>query len=218
MMKFITRRKLDTGDTEQDFLVLVGDEIPMIYAYKKNTSDWVYHSKRGVWSLQLSAEGGLGDAGLDERELLRNFEYEAHGWWLWSSWFIFGLALLITKRYTKKHWTVMHYLHAFLGYFVMVVTIIYTLKVTDWEPTKSTHHVLGTTCLFLTIIGTISGSVTAGTMKAYNGDKAWSAKERVEKVAKFHRIIGYVMLFIGNMAAASGIGYYFGNVMNGDSL
>ena len=37
-MKFVTRRKLDTGDSEQDFLVRLGEKMPMIYGYKKGTS------------------------------------------------------------------------------------------------------------------------------------------------------------------------------------
>ena len=106
--------------------------MPMIYSYKKGTTDWVYHDERGVWSLKINQDGSSGDAGLDEKELLRNFDYEEHGWWLWSTWFFVGLALLITKRYAKKHWLVMHYLHALLGYFTLIVTIVFAAKQTRW--------------------------------------------------------------------------------------
>jgi len=34
-MTFVTRRKLDTGDLSQDFVVPLDKAIPMIYAYKK---------------------------------------------------------------------------------------------------------------------------------------------------------------------------------------
>jgi len=216
-MTFVTRRKLDTGDSEQDFLVRFGEELPMIYSYKKGTSNWVKHDEYGVWSLKVDASGGVGDAGLDESELLRNYEFEAHGWWLWSSWFVVGLLLLVTKRYAKKHWNVMHFLHSFLGYFVLVVTIVYSAKLIHWNFTEGLHHAFGTIHLFLTVLGCVSGTATALVMRAYNGDKPWSEKERVEKIAKIHRWAGYVMLLVGNVTCATGIGYYFGHVMNEDS-
>mmetsp|Transcript_31372 Transcript_31372/g.38912 ORF Transcript_31372/g.38912 Transcript_31372/m.38912 type:complete len:187 (+) Transcript_31372:791-1351(+) len=53
-------------------------------------------------------------------------------------------------------------------------------------------------------------------MRMYNGDKAWTEKERVTVVAKIHRIFGYVMLMIGAAASSSGIGHYFGGKLNGD--
>ena len=56
-MKFVTRRKLDTGDSEQDFLVRLGEDIPMIYSYKKGTSNWVKHDEFGVWSLKIEQDG-----------------------------------------------------------------------------------------------------------------------------------------------------------------
>ena len=78
-MKFVTRRKLDTGDSEQDFLVQLGQKMPMIYGYKKGTSKWIKHDTYGVWSLQIEDTGGIEDAELDESELLRNYDYEEHG-------------------------------------------------------------------------------------------------------------------------------------------
>lgn len=150
----------------------------MIWSYKKGTADWIKHDEYGVWSLKIE-ETGVKDGGLDETELLRNLDYEEHGWWLWSSWFIVGMLLLITKRYAKKHWTAMHYLHALLGYFVLIVTIIFASKQIQWMFMDNLHNALGTICLFFTILGSLSGTFTAATMRFYNGDKAWVEKERV---------------------------------------
>ena len=58
-MKFVTRRKLDTGDSEQDFLVKLGEEMPMIYGYKKGTSVWTKHDTYGIWSLKIEEDGGV---------------------------------------------------------------------------------------------------------------------------------------------------------------
>ena len=103
-MTFVTRRLLDTGDTEQDFLVKLNVDQPMMYAYRKGDSNWKVHDFRTFWSLNIQDVGGkvrIADAGLDVTELLRNYEYEAHGWWMWGSWYIFGILLLATKRYGK---------------------------------------------------------------------------------------------------------------------
>ena len=135
---------------------------------------------------------------------------------MWVAWYIVGMLLLITKRYVKKPWKFNHLLHAILGYFTLIVTIVFSLKVTEWDPFKTTHNAMGTATLFITIFGSISGIATAVTMQAYNGDKPWTKKERVEKVAKIHRIAGYTMLFIGNGTIASGLGYYYGKIMEGD--
>jgi len=76
----------------------------------------------------------------------------------------------------------MHYLHALLGYFVMVVTIVFAAKLINkngWNFTENIHNGLGTFTLFFTILGSLTGSITAGVMRIYNGDKEWSKKERV---------------------------------------
>ena len=50
---------------------------------------------------------------------------------------------------------------------------------------------------------------TAATMKAYKGDKPWTEKQRVERIAKIHRIFGYIMLFLGNWGIWSGLSDYY---------
>ena len=128
---------------------------------------------------------------------------------MWGAWFIVGMLLLITKRYTKKNWHFFHYLHAFLGYFTLAVTIVFALRVTTWAPFETIHNGLGSLSVVMAIIVSLTGSLTAATMRFYNGDKAWSEKERVRKIAKIHRIFGYLMLFIGNASIMTGISHYF---------
>ena len=103
-------------------------------------------------------------------------------------------------------------MHCLLGYFVLVVTIVFSAKLMEWE-FEGPHHVLGTICLFFTILGSVSGSATAGVMRVYNGDKPWSEKERVERVAKIHRWFGYIMLLVGNVTCMTGVGHYFEDVL-----
>ena len=194
----------------------LGAEMPMIYGYKKGTSNWTKHDTYGVWSLKIEDRGVL-DGGLDLSELRRNSDYEEHGLWLWCSWFIVGMLLLVTKRYTKKFWHINHYLHAALGYFVCAVTIIFAAKLQDWEFTDNLHNAFGTMTMFLTIMGTLSGTLTASVMKFYRGDKPWSEKERVEQIANIHRKFGYVMLLVGNWTCFTGINHYYGDIVEDGS-
>lgn len=187
----------------------------MSYAYKKGSGKWVKHDERSVWTMRLDPSGRVTNGGLDLTELLRNEDYEEHGWWMWSAWYLVGL-LLLSRRYAKKHWTFVFYMHAFLGYFVLIVTVVFALRVIKWD-FSDIHNILGIVTLFVTVVGGLSGPATAGTMKMYNGDKPWAERERVERVAKFHRMAGYTMLFLGNVTAMTGIGHYFGDILQGDN-
>ena len=55
-----------------------------------------------------------------------------------------------------------------------------------------------------TIILCISGQVTYSIMGLYENDVPWSRKEKVTNWAKFHRYLGYVMLFLGNLTCGVG--------------
>lgn len=135
---------------------------------------------------------------------------------MWFAWFFVGLLLLITKRYAKKIWKVGHYLHAILGYFVLIVTIVFALSITNWGPLENIHNALGSLTVIITIIGSLSGTIAAATMRFYNGDKEWSKEERVQLVAKIHRYFGYLMLFIGNACIMTGAGHYYGDRLKND--
>ena len=136
---------------------------------------------------------------------------------MWGAWFVAGLLLLITKRYAKKTWNFSHIAHALLGFLVVSITMIFAFKVTSWAPFDGIHNALGTLTVICAILVGLSGSFTSGTQRFYNGDKPWSEKERAEKIAKIHRISGYIMLLIGNLCVMTGLGYYFNGRLQGDS-
>lgn len=135
---------------------------------------------------------------------------------MWIAWFIVGFLLLVTKRYAKKFAELVHILHALLGYFVLIVTIVFSMKVTKWDPTANPHTFLGTVSLFLTMLGSLSGIVTAIIGRAYTGDKDWAKKELMQKTGKVHRIAGYIMLFVCNVTVASGLFNYYHDINPSD--
>ena len=134
---------------------------------------------------------------------------------MWGSWFLIGLLLLITKRYAKKYSVIMHYLHAFLGYFVLVCTLIFAFKLQDWEFSHSPHNAMGTIMIFFTILVTISGSLAAALMRAASPEP-WTEKEKSMIVGKIHRFSAYIILLFGNLTVSSGMGHYFGDILDND--
>jgi len=188
----------------------------MCVGYKLGTSRYVKHDEWKIWSFKVTEKGEVAQPVIDVTEYLRSDKIEEHGWWMWSAWFVVGFLLLATKRYSKKNWVVMHYLHALLGGFVLVVTIIFALSVTTWAPFEELHNGIGSLCVVVTIFGSLSGSVTAAMMKFYDGDKPWIKEEKVQFIARVHRYSGYTMLFIGNASIMTGLGFYFGDRLEGD--
>ena len=151
----------------------------MCVGWKSGTSKFVQHDEWKIWSFKVTEKGEVAAPVINLTEFLRSDKIEQHGLWMWSAWFVVGLLLLITKRYAKKSWKPMHYLHALLGYFTLVVTIFFALRVTNWEPFEDLHNGIGSLCVIVTIFGSLTGTVTAGVMRAYNGDKPWVKEEKV---------------------------------------
>lgn len=123
VMEFTSRRKLDTGDSTQDFIIELDQEVAMSYAFKKGTKGFGKHETHGFWKLSISKEGSITEIYVDELALLRDDKIEAHGWVMWAAWFVCGILLLVTKRYAKKTWFFSHVAHAIIGLFVIVGTI-----------------------------------------------------------------------------------------------
>lgn len=168
----------------------------------------------------FSSSGIVTEGTLDLTDLRRNDFYESHGWWMWSAWMPIGLLLLATKRYGKGQWSCMHALHAVLGYFTLVVTLVWAFKIFDyfdWKLNTDLHSIAGLAAVILCVIVAISGSTTAGLQQFYK-EKEWTPKEKVTRVGKFHRYAGYLTLFIGNATAMTGVAHYYSEVVRDDSM
>ena len=112
----------------------------------------------------------------------------------------------------------MHLLHVLLGFFVLIVTVIFAMKVTKEGFFKEGgfHNTLGAVFVIITFIGAMTGSIAAGVQRFHSGQE-WTVTEKSEIVGKIHRYTGYLMLFLGNLTLASGIGHYYGDILQGDS-
>ena len=205
---------MDTG-SPKDFVVQTDQEIVMCFAYRTGSGDFIQHKERDIFSVKFSSAGGAAASSADLSEMRRNSFYEAHGWWMWTVWMPVGFLLLATKRYFKNRWSCMHFLHALLGFFCIVVTLVWVIKILDhfdWTVNSNIHSVAGVVMTFLALIVGLSGSTTAGMMQFYQ-PRDWNPHDRKTCVAKFHRISGYIALFCGNATAMSGITHYFGDIV-----
>ena len=68
MMTFVTRRKLDTGDSAQDYVFRLDTENVMCYAHKVGSSTFSHHDKWGLWSLKIDSTGEISEANINLTE------------------------------------------------------------------------------------------------------------------------------------------------------
>ena len=130
---------------------------------------------------------------------------------MWSAWTISGFLLLMTKRYTKTHWNLMHYMHALLGYYSTGITIAYAITVINYngELDMGPHNTSGLIVVILSVIATILGIASVMTKKFNKGREKWEQKELNVKISKMHRVLSYFLLFFSNIVNFTGVGKYF---------
>ena len=64
---FVSYRPLDTGDSAQDYLIQLGQEMDMVYGFRYRSSAWYRHDKRGWFSMKV--DESLGRLDVMEKEL-----------------------------------------------------------------------------------------------------------------------------------------------------
>ena len=214
--EFTTRRAIDTGDDKQDMLVELDKNMMMCYSFRTEGFELEKHEGIGRFTLNFQSDGQVsGKNGLDLPWL------SIHGWWMWAIWMPNGLLLLISKRYIQKYWKLMHYLHAIFGHIVLWITIRESINVYahhNWLWKFKLNTIPDNTVALLSILVCISGQYTQSMMDYYKGDKPWSKTEKITMIGKVHRIFGYIMLFIGNLACGLGTENYVVNFMHRPDL
>ena len=154
LWEIITRRPLDTGDS-QDAIIELDKELMMSYAFRTESAEFEKHDNVGHFTIQLKSDGQtFGETG--SRVML----IERHGWWMWAAWMPVGLLLLFSKRYNKKQWKAMHIVHALLGHFVLWVSVLQTFNLLihdNWQHKYRWDSIVNNLFILLTILMCISG-------------------------------------------------------------
>lgn len=55
----MTWRPLDTGDSEEDFLIPMNENINMVWSFRSDDADWRIHIRRGYFNVSL--DKGMGN-------------------------------------------------------------------------------------------------------------------------------------------------------------
>ena len=57
-MYFVTRRKLDTGDSGEDYLIQLDEEIDMVFGMRVRDSKWKNHDFKGQFRMTFASKYG----------------------------------------------------------------------------------------------------------------------------------------------------------------
>lgn len=57
-VSMVTYRPLDTGDSEQDFLIRLGSKMEMVYGFRYTSNQWNRHDRRGFFDMTITEELG----------------------------------------------------------------------------------------------------------------------------------------------------------------
>ena len=135
--------------------------------------------------------------------------FVTHGIVLYIAWFLFGFLILLSKRYVPAPFLGMHAVHALSGFVVLILTVVMclvTISKYGWIIKNDFHTILGTVVLALVFL-----VVFLGIARIQMGKKEptpWIAKDPAIKIAKAHKLSGYIILLAANVACLSGVMTY----------
>jgi hypothetical protein len=175
---FNTKRKLDTGDIREDFVIPVNEAFVVAWSHGElsDQGDLKYHSSNyDLFELKLSPGGRVIESQDIDLQAEKGVpELETHGWWMWGAWFWIGYFLLFSKRYMKSPWELFHYLHALTAYFATGVTFIMAYKAMahmDGPSLSEPHNIAGWLTCVLTLFATLTGMVNTAMRRVGKGEE-----------------------------------------------
>ena len=57
-VRITTKRPLDTGDIDEDYIIKLDEDIDMVWAFRFSDEIWKIHQMKGWWTLNLKKEHG----------------------------------------------------------------------------------------------------------------------------------------------------------------
>jgi len=135
-----------------------------------------------------------------------SINYVTHGIVLYVAWFTLGFILLLSKRYIAGPPKLMFAIHAIAGYGLLIVTAVMSFKMIDdydWYIVKDFHGIVGTIVLAGVFLVAVLGITRAITAK--REPTPWVEKDNWDKVGKLHKISGFLLLILAQIACLSGL-------------
>jgi hypothetical protein len=145
--------------------------------------------------------------------------FTIHGLLMWTSWFLIGLFMIITNRWFTYWTNKSNYIHAALGYTVVLLNLIavYTLATTKYgfkSLLEETHGILGLTCviglLFFAMTGTATFLLKRKLFLGASNDNRliWQTK-MVMRVRRVHKFLALFFWAFSLVIMSYGIFDYF---------
>ena len=221
-------RKLDTGDSTQDFLVPVGSGFTMCYGINYKQANFAQHQDYSSFPLYLTPEGKvlftLNPADSTGpivpatlTQAVTHKDYLTHGIVLYIAWFGFGFLLLLSKRYVAAPHFGMQIMHSLSGYAILILTVVMSLlmiKKYGWKIKNDLHTILGVIVLAAVFIAVLSGMARMSLGKSEPA--RWVPKDNAMRVGKVHKFVGFAILLLANVTCLTGVISYTRGILQND--
>ncbi|CDW77376.1 UNKNOWN [Stylonychia lemnae] len=204
-------RDLDTGDSAQDFNVIVGEPMNMINSCNVNTANLQKHTSKGPFTMFLNypepnnsantpaSIGNLTEGNITNVIFGADYDegafFRIHGWILWLTWGPLAMIQLTTTRYLKA----MSYgiqIHMITGILNLVCTLslgILAAKENQWVIGEHPHAKIGYTIIASIVFICLTGVIMR--LRIF---------KRV-RIYQIHKIFGYTFLVFAQIQIVLGV-------------
>lgn len=215
MIQFISKRPLDAtklphgAETEP---LKVNQTVDVIFAGLYNTFDSSYSKMPGhtkgkgfikTIAITIHQDGSITESGVSD-------VYFIHGILLWVAWGILGLLQLASNRYLKHYWKASMWIHRISGIIIWGTTVAMAMWVIvedNWKIKKGLHPALGLGILIAVSLPALGGILSRRT----SDHSRWNTASFL-KVKLGHKLFGYLILFVSQVALLLGcLSYSEGN-------
>jgi len=130
---------------------------------------------------------------------------------MWFAWTILGLAQIWTGRYLVHLWKWRLFFHSVLGGLSGFLTLAAAIIILTWNPLSwhfywdHVHNVAGIVCAVLGLLLVLGGIFALTMRRLVNND--WKTRQML-MMTKGHKIFGYFMVIVVQVAVVSGINRY----------
>jgi hypothetical protein len=174
------------------------------------------HSKYGNFELIFNGDGSVVDPKAPKDGKVREeaapkeyySDYAVHGVNMYFTWFGMALISFVSKRYFKTFWCITDLLHILSGLVMLMLTLWTTILMIDKIGLdKGFHSIMGLIITFLCILLGINGIIVSISAR-FGQQPDWTPHERSRKIARIHRWLGGITIFMAGITITLGLFVY----------
>jgi len=121
--------------------------------------------------------------------------YLLHAIFTWLPWTVLCLAMFITNRWFAHVSDKMQYIHAFLGWLVMILTLafVFLLFVFEGWDVDDLHQIIGFSVTVVSVYMVGNGIATY----YVKNESRWNSQQKIKLMRQTHKILGFMSFFAG---------------------